>query len=64
LRTQGFFLIFFRVRFDLFNYHARPGIALFIFRANYFPRKLLNAKALRARGAPKSLILSDLRVIY
>ena len=75
LRTQGFFLIFFRVRFDLFNSRARPGsapirkcarpgIAPIKKRAKYFPRKLLNAKALRAPGAPKWLILSHLRVIY
>ena len=36
----------------------------FIIRAKFFLRKLFNANHLRARGAPKSLTLSDLRVIY
>ena len=75
LANARIFLFFFRVRFDLFNSRAesrtapirkraRPGIAPIKKRAKYFLRKLLNAKALRARRAPKSLILSDLRVIY
>jgi hypothetical protein len=74
LANARIFFIFFRVRFDLFNSRARPsvapirkrarpGIAPISKRAKYFPRKLLNAKALRAPGAPKSLILRDLRTL-
>lgn len=45
-------------QFGLFKRRARPGIELFNFRAK---RKALNSKALRARGAPKWLILKELR---
>ena len=61
---QGFFLIYFNFYFHLFNYHAKSGIEVFKKCAKFFLRKSFSRNHLRARGAPKSLRLRDLRLRF